>query len=80
MQIDKHEFSDILFLAFRYCIGRMTYVVQDMHTYIKKHGQHLSNKNKSLMRKEIRTALDHGHAGMECDRQIWEDVLRLLGK
>ena len=44
---------EILFYAFRYCLGRMSYAVQDFCEYAKEHLQGISEKYLRLMDKEI---------------------------
>lgn len=81
--------SEIVFYAFRYCLGRMSYAVSIFcdyaRTYIKSIGRH----ELELMDKEITEAQEwddagdkrafHGRLGMDCDRRDWlnlRDVIR----
>ena len=66
--------SDILFYAFRYALGRMTYAVHDVATEILRNSKSIPNKDRHNMIKEITEALEKDQAGMEMDRKQWEAV------
>lgn len=70
---------EILFYAFRYCLGRMSYAVQDFCEYAKEHLQGISEKYLRLMDKEIDEAgaisfdspIQKSGLGMDCDAADW---------
>ena len=68
-----------LIFAFRYALGRMStapsYVVDD----IKNNWNQLSNAHKKLIKEEIEEAIENGNAGMQCDSEIWKQILVLEG-
>ena len=61
---------EILFYAFRYCLGRMSYAVQDFCDYAKAHLQEIDSKYLKLMASEI----DEYSLGMECDEAAWRSL------
>lgn len=71
---------DILFYAFRYALGRMTYAVHDVAAEIIRHADSIPPKDRLTMIKEITEAIDKGHAGMDMDRRQWQAVRDALQK
>lgn len=57
--------------AFRYALGRMTYVVDSVASEIELNIERISTKSLHLIRKEIETALKENHAGMQMDVERW---------
>lgn len=72
--------EDILFYAFRYALGRMTYAVNDVAQAIIQNASNLHHSTRNLMAKEIREAIHDGHAGMDMDIKQWNQVLAELNK
>lgn len=69
--------ENILFMAFRYALGRMTYVTLDVSTEIINKWDELSDKYKNLIQKEIKQAINDDIAGMDMDVAEWEKILKL---
>lgn len=72
--------EDILFWAFRYALGRMTYAVGDVANEIIRHASEISPQTRGLMTKEIREALGSNRAGMSMDVTEWNKVLARLNE
>ena len=70
--------EDILFYAFRYALGRMTYAVADVAGEIRAHNPTLSNKTRALIIKEIKEAEADDGLGMDMDRKEWLKTLNVL--
>ena len=70
--IDIEE--DIIIYAFRYCLGRKTFAVPTMCDFLKMYWDSLSNKTKSIIKRDIRSCDD---LGMAMDKKEWEKVLEL---
>ncbi|WP_088256952.1 hypothetical protein [Fimbriiglobus ruber] len=68
--------SEIVFYAFRYCLGRQTYAVSTCADYLVARWGELQERDRELIVKEIRKALAEGRAGAACDVESWEKVLR----
>lgn len=81
----KLDFSDVnqdilLFCAFRYALGRQTYVVGTIAGIIRDNWDHMSDPRKAMFKKEIREAVDKGWAGSELiDVPEWKSILELPG-
>lgn len=57
--------------AFRYALGRMTYVVDSVATIIEATVTELETKGLALMVREIDEAISGKNAGMDMDRDRW---------
>ncbi|WP_088255567.1 hypothetical protein [Fimbriiglobus ruber] len=68
--------SEIVFYAFRYCLGRQTYAVSTCADYLVDRWGELQERDRELIVKEIRKALAEGKAGAACDVESWQSVLR----
>ncbi len=76
MQITVNE--SILFWAFRYALGRMTYATGDVGDHIIMNQEKLSHKFKKNVIHEIREREYKNELGMECDRKNWINVKSVL--
>jgi hypothetical protein len=80
MMNEKINFDDnedlILICAFRYALGRRTYVVGTVADIIKRNWNKLRDSDKKLICKEI---LDHkkvfGNLGDSCDERDWMSIV-----
>lgn len=57
--------------AFRYALGRMTYVVDSVCNEIERQALSISTKTLARFVREIGDAIKEKHAGMEMDEQRW---------
>ena len=71
------EFNLLAFSAFRYALGRQTYIVRDTVELLARQRDHLTDSRRSLMVREIQEAVDAGRAGGRGDARMW---LRLKEK
>ena len=62
--------------AFRYALGRQTYVVSEVVEWLKYNFQFLSDFHKSLIKKETQEAIDRGIIS-DIDLPWWQSVLQL---
>lgn len=70
--------EDILFYAFRYALGRMTYAVHDVASEIIRNEASISPRTRALMIQEIGEAIEKGNAGMDMDVREWQRVADTL--
>lgn len=71
----------IISCAFRYCLGRMTYVVSTMCNKLKEVYDVLPDNTKERISKEIQEYQDkYGLAGMEFDNDEWNKIKWLYSK
>lgn len=75
--MDNEELNTIIFCAFRYAIGRRTYIVSTISKLIIKHWISLNRRNRIQIQIEIREAIDNNRAGDNCDVECWKKVLDL---
>lgn len=68
---------DVLIYAFRYALGRSTYVVRDMCTVIAAAWSQLPESDRKLIKDEILFAVTNGFAGMDMDAAEWSQLLDL---
>ena len=74
INVEEH----ILFMAFRYALGRQTYAVYEVVKCLKKNWDLLSEHTKQLIRKEIKEAIKNKKAGSESiDVPLWKIILEL---
>ena len=63
--------SEIVFCAFRYCLGRMSYIVSTFTEYATAYVKHIWTHDLELMEKEITESDEKNCIGMNCDRRDW---------
>jgi len=69
--------ENILFYAFRYALGRMSYVTQEVSDEIIKQWDNIPLGVQKIIQQEVRQAIDNGEAGMKCDVDSWKRILKL---
>ena len=69
--------ENVLFWAFRYALGRQTYVVDDVSKEIVNQWNNLSQTFQRLTHKEILQAIENDSVGMIMDKESWQKVLDL---
>lgn len=75
MNINQEDFSVLVFCAFRYCLGRMTYITSTMSELILKYWDKIEDRDRHIIKKEIQEAIANGTAGMEMDIEQWQRIL-----
>lgn len=70
--------EDILFWAFRYALGRMTYCVADVAEALIINAPHIQRRNRDQIIREINEAIMRNQAGMDMDVQRWREVIAAL--
>ena len=69
----------LLFCAFRYALGRQTYVVSTVADIIKANWDHMPQSRRNLFRKEIEEAIEKGYAGsINVDVPEWLSILHMI--
>ena len=73
----------ILVCAVRYALGRMSYIVGEVCSYVKFHRKKLSQYCINIIIRDIEEELERYHnsghtLGMECDERQWVELLRIL--
>lgn len=80
--ISRDEFDILVFCAFRYALGRHTYIVDDVANLILYYKSQISENTKALIIKEIREelAMQKGSAFESTDDESWDNLLFELTK
>lgn len=73
------ELQSLAIQSFRYCLGRMTYVVNDCDEFIRKYWQDFSPATRFNIQSGLQIALkDHESGlqkiGMQCDYETWKGL------
>jgi hypothetical protein len=66
--------NDMVFYAFRYCLGRQTYAVNDCVNYLVAHWQHIDHIHRIQVQNEIRKHFKRVNRPVEDE---WQRVLSL---
>lgn len=68
--------EEIIWLcAFRYCIGRTTYIVGIITDFLNENIQNMSEETKQILIQEIKEC---NNLGMDCDKEDWLNLLNNL--
>ena len=67
--------DDIIFFAFRYCLGRRTYAVSMMVDYLLENWSNLPKNIRDKIKKEIEGAIKNDEAGADYDIEKWRKIL-----
>jgi hypothetical protein len=70
----------VVFAAFRYALGRSTYITSDITDCIQRNASALPATDRAVMVREIREAIVTGQAGMPTDVDAWQRTLERLSK
>ena len=80
MKIESDDDRLILIAAFRYALGRCSYMPSVVAGVLEQCWDYLTGRDQRLIKREIADAVERGHAGMDCDVAIWRRVLALGDK
>lgn len=69
--------TDILFYAFRYALGRMTFAPSDVVKHLEAEWPRIDQNHRRLIQKEIQEMDDRGGLGMDCDVAQWQKIMKL---
>jgi len=67
----------ILFCAFRYALGRQTYIVSLIVDEIVERWNELEERDQEQYKKEINEAIEMSRAGADMDEKQWKRILEL---
>ena len=75
MKVQNPDDALVLIAAFRYALGRRTYIVEYVVDFIVNNWDELETSDRKLIIKEILDAKDKGCIGQDCDWKSWQRVL-----
>ena len=74
MEITPRDFDIMIFWAFRYALGRMTYSVDDLRELLIKYKADILPRTKKKIIEEIDKTIKTNRAGMQMDIDCWLQV------
>lgn len=69
--------EDVLFMAFRYALGRRTYVVNYIVEVLTDNWHDISDRIKAKVKEEITEAIEQSLGGDDMDVREWNKILYL---
>jgi len=72
--------NDIIFYAFRYALGRKTYVVSDVCNYLYQNWSQLNEQTQETIIKEIKKYLKSEEDRFSDINITWQRLLNVLNK
>ncbi len=75
MNIKENDFNDLAFCAFRYALGRQTYIVEIVSNILIKYKLELTLENKESIVEEILKTNEYGRV---IDKECWIKLLHSL--
>lgn len=77
-----NDFGDIMIMALRYALGRRTYVASETCTFISQNLEHIDERIKHVMIKDIKEHLEKKNKGIvhddSCDETNFNNLLYIL--
>ena len=70
----------ITIAAFRYALGRSSYIVSEMVEWLMKFWNEFDAKTRKILLEETEKAVMVGSCGEECDQREWERFLEFAHK
>lgn len=71
LKLSRVDFRLLILSAFRYALGRMTYIVPVVANVIRESKDELDNQATDMIIQEIEEAEKRDGLGMECDIEVW---------
>lgn len=72
--------NTLVIAAFRYALGRSTYIVEDVVEDIIKNIDNIPNSYLISIKKEILEAKENKNIGMKMDEKLWDKLLKEIEK
>lgn len=74
----NHDMNELMVCAFRYSLGRMTYITGSIAHILITNKHELTESSKDVICREIIFAIENHKYGMEMDKEAWLKVLEEL--
>lgn len=78
--LTQDEYDTLFFCAFRYALGRKTYITGVVSELIRDHLDLISTDFKVKAAADLDRAISSGFAGMQCDVAEWLKLRAMLGE
>ena len=80
IEVRNDEFGDLMVCAFRYALGRKSYITSAIADLILKYYLLLDDNDCEVIKRDIKRAFETNNYGMEMDKEVWQEVLNKLEK
>ena len=77
ISVPEQELAHLLLSAFRYALGRQTYITGQTADWLAKYWRVMPQQWREQIHRDIEAAIERGEAGMSCDVKEWRRVLAL---
>ena len=77
LELSNIETKQIFILAFRYALGRTSYVTHDISNLIILNWENFRPDERARFKKEISEAINANRAGMDIDVKSWKSIMEL---
>lgn len=77
IEVPKRDFEMMLLSAFRYSLGRTTYMSGVCVEWLTKYWDIMPYNYKEQIHRDITHAIEVGMAGHDCDIAEWKKLLKL---
>jgi hypothetical protein len=72
--MNNMELNDLLVCAFRYALGRRSYITYTISDLLVRHKDKLFAQSKKSILRDIKRAFDTNNYGMEMDKEVWQKL------
>jgi len=72
--MNNMELNDLMVCAFRYALGRRSYITYTISDLLVRHKDKLFVQSKESILKDIQRAFDTNNYGMEMDKEVWQKL------
>lgn len=77
--MNLHDINTLILLAFRYALGRKTYITSEVSRIVKENISTIHRNTLISICREIDHAIERNDAGMAMDIKIWLDLQKEIG-
>jgi len=78
VSLSKDDLDILAFSAFRYALGRKTYITASVSHILMAQAEHLEDNTRQLIIREIKGSIERGEAGMSMDADEWSYLAKYL--
>jgi hypothetical protein len=80
IEVPERILTSMLLCAFRYALGRQTYIVSECCDWLKLYWVKMPEGWQKQIHDDILHAIEKGYVGHQCDINSWSEILKLKVK
>lgn len=80
INVNYVDLNDLIVCAFRYALGRRTYITHTISDIASKYVKSISYNHLTVMIRDINRAFETNDYGMDMDKKEWEKLLAILNE